>query len=154
MRTTRATHRSRAALATTQLSTYMRKKTFLLSIKVYICVNFLHGPCGVIPQKCIEVSTSWKRAVAGGVRGGADAASRSTSRLALICISWTSMTDDPEKLQSFPAGLLRNNYVVDLTIRPGRLLPCGTRAARLVCGPVCAPPYTARNMPDVCRCPP
>ncbi|XP_026738635.1 uncharacterized protein LOC113501658 [Trichoplusia ni] len=69
-----------------------------------------------------------------------------------VAIPEVDPEDDPQKEENFPAGLLRNNYVVDLTIRPGRLLPCGSRVARLVCGPECSPPYTARNMPDVCRC--
>ncbi|KAJ8735867.1 hypothetical protein PYW07_007487 [Mythimna separata] len=59
---------------------------------------------------------------------------------------------DREKPHVFPAGLLRTNYVVDLIVKPGRLLPRGGREARHYCGPVCAPPYTARELPEVCRC--
>lgn len=56
------------------------------------------------------------------------------------------------EVENFPAGLLRANYVVDLTVRPGRLLPCNGREARNMCGPKCAPPYTAGTRPDICVC--
>ncbi|KAJ8736034.1 hypothetical protein PYW08_006690 [Mythimna loreyi] len=59
---------------------------------------------------------------------------------------------DHQKPQVFPAGLLRTNYVVDLIQRPGRLIPRGGREARLICGPACSLPYTARELPEVCRC--
>ncbi|KAM3967861.1 LOW QUALITY PROTEIN: armadillo repeat-containing protein 3 [Aphomia sociella] len=62
-----------------------------------------------------------------------------------------SSVEHEEKEENFPAGLLRVNYVVDLMIRPGRLLRGGFEA-RQVCGPVCSPPYTAGKVPEVCRC--
>ncbi|XP_063899764.1 armadillo repeat-containing protein 3 [Helicoverpa armigera] len=60
--------------------------------------------------------------------------------------------DDPAIEQKYPAGLLRTNYIVDLTQRPGRLIPHGSREAKLVCGPVCFAPYTAKELPEVCTC--
>ncbi|XP_075981283.1 armadillo repeat-containing protein 3-like isoform X2 [Anticarsia gemmatalis] len=60
--------------------------------------------------------------------------------------------EDKDVVENYPAGLLRANYVVDLTVRPGRLLPREGREARLTCGPKCAPPYTAGGRPEVCLC--
>ncbi|XP_028175545.1 uncharacterized protein LOC114363880 [Ostrinia furnacalis] len=57
-----------------------------------------------------------------------------------------------DQVENYPAGLLRANYVVDLVEAPGRLLPRGGHEAARVCGPACAPPYTAHQLPDVCRC--
>ncbi|XP_031768976.2 uncharacterized protein LOC113519158 [Galleria mellonella] len=59
-------------------------------------------------------------------------------------------TEDTE--ENYPAGLLRVNYVVDLMTDPGRLVPLGSFEAQRVCGPVCASPYIARKLPEVCRC--
>ncbi|XP_014362590.2 armadillo repeat-containing protein 3 [Papilio machaon] len=62
---------------------------------------------------------------------------------------------DPEESdveQNYPAGLLRANYVVDLTQCPGRLLPIGGVDAKLICGPACDALYTARSPPDICKC--
>ncbi|XP_061709291.1 uncharacterized protein LOC133519288 [Cydia pomonella] len=55
---------------------------------------------------------------------------------------------DPEidtKEENYPAGLLRANYVVDLMVNPGRLLPRGGEDARRVCGcDPSQPTYTSR----------
>ncbi|CAK1540320.1 unnamed protein product [Leptosia nina] len=56
-----------------------------------------------------------------------------------------------DKEESYPAGLLRANYVVDLMTSPGILLPRGSADARRVCGAGCSP-YTARELTEVCRC--
>ncbi|XP_063395563.1 uncharacterized protein LOC134680367 [Cydia fagiglandana] len=46
---------------------------------------------------------------------------------------------------NYPAGLLRANYVVDLMVKPGRLLPLGGEDARRVCGcDPSQPRYTSR----------
>ncbi|XP_073957467.1 uncharacterized protein isoform X2 [Choristoneura fumiferana] len=62
--------------------------------------------------------------------------------------------DEKDIEDNYPAGLLRRNYVVDLMLRPGRLLPRGSHEARLICGPTCVPRYTARTLPEVCKCQP
>ncbi|CAH1639964.1 unnamed protein product [Spodoptera littoralis] len=60
--------------------------------------------------------------------------------------------EDREKVHNFPAGLLRANYIVDLMIKPGRLIPRGGRDSKKICGPVCSPPYISRKLPSVCKC--
>ncbi|XP_075981402.1 armadillo repeat-containing protein 3-like [Anticarsia gemmatalis] len=57
--------------------------------------------------------------------------------------------DDKDGEENYPAGLLRANYVVDLLMRPGRLLPLGGREARLICGPKTAPPYTTSTISEL-----
>ncbi|XP_053611677.1 uncharacterized protein LOC128675920 isoform X2 [Plodia interpunctella] len=57
-----------------------------------------------------------------------------------------------DKMDSFPAGLIRVNYVVDLMEQPGRLLKRGSEEARRICGPTCSPPYTSGKLPEVCSC--
>ncbi|XP_059051140.1 uncharacterized protein LOC131845977 isoform X1 [Achroia grisella] len=69
-----------------------------------------------------------------------------------VAVPEPSVGEVENKEESYPAGLLRVNYVVDLMNPPGQLLPLGSFEAQRVCGPVCAPPYTARKMPEVCRC--
>ncbi|RVE43339.1 hypothetical protein evm_012010 [Chilo suppressalis] len=54
--------------------------------------------------------------------------------------------------EKYPAGLLRANYVVDLMVNPGALYVKNSYEASRVCGPACQPPYTARELPEVCRC--
>ncbi|KAG6441864.1 uncharacterized protein LOC115448221 [Manduca sexta] len=61
-------------------------------------------------------------------------------------------SEELDKEENYPAGLLRANYVVDLTIRPGRLLPLNSHEARRICGPNCDAKYTAGTLPEVCRC--
>ncbi|CAH3953396.1 uncharacterized protein LOC123714181 isoform X1 [Pieris brassicae] len=56
-----------------------------------------------------------------------------------------------EKEESYPAGLLRANYVVDLMSTSGSLLPRGSVEARKICGAGCTP-YTAREVTEACRC--
>ncbi|KAJ2948187.1 hypothetical protein O0L34_g9996 [Tuta absoluta] len=62
--------------------------------------------------------------------------------------------DDPDNNDKFPAGLLRANYVVDLMIQPGRLIPRSSHEAQRICGPPCAPLYVARCPPVACVCHP
>ncbi|CAG4977063.1 unnamed protein product [Parnassius apollo] len=60
--------------------------------------------------------------------------------------------DSEQTEENYPAGLLRANYVVDLTERPGRLLPRGCFKTQRICGPTCDARYTARAPPEVCKC--
>ncbi|XP_063616275.1 armadillo repeat-containing protein 3-like [Cydia splendana] len=54
-------------------------------------------------------------------------------------------SENAMKEGNYPAGLLRANYVVDLMVKPGRLLPLGGEDARRVCGCDPAQPrYTSR----------
>ncbi|XP_063616368.1 armadillo repeat-containing protein 3-like [Cydia splendana] len=61
--------------------------------------------------------------------------------------------DNNMKQENYPAGLLRANYVVDLMVKQGRLLPRGGVDARRVCG--CDPSqplYTSHAaMPCFCK---
>ncbi|XP_060806930.1 uncharacterized protein LOC106129776 [Amyelois transitella] len=59
---------------------------------------------------------------------------------------------EPDKEETFPAGLIRVNYVVDLMERPGRLIKRGSVETRLVCGPTCSPPYCVGKLPEICKC--
>ncbi|XP_045496668.1 uncharacterized protein LOC123695020 isoform X2 [Colias croceus] len=60
------------------------------------------------------------------------------------------MTETTDKEESYPAGLLRANYVVDLTLSPGTLVPRESPIAQKICGN--SAPCTARELVDVCRC--
>ncbi|XP_075977018.1 armadillo repeat-containing protein 3-like [Anticarsia gemmatalis] len=77
---------------------------------------------------------------------------RATSAYAWCEVAVPDTEPEDDKEQSYPAGLLRANYVVDLTGRPGRLLPRESREARLTCGPKCAPAYTAATRAEDCVC--
>ncbi|XP_038220797.1 uncharacterized protein LOC119838768 [Zerene cesonia] len=60
------------------------------------------------------------------------------------------MTTPTDKEESYPAGLLRANYVVDLTLSPGTLVPRVSAHAQKICGNTA--PCTARDLVEVCRC--
>ncbi|XP_026319384.1 uncharacterized protein LOC113229907 [Hyposmocoma kahamanoa] len=55
-------------------------------------------------------------------------------------------------VKQYPAGLLRPNYVVDLTLQQGKLHPVGSVEARRITGPKCAPLYLVRQPPRICVC--
>ncbi|XP_063616364.1 uncharacterized protein LOC134789689 isoform X2 [Cydia splendana] len=62
--------------------------------------------------------------------------------------------ENETKEENYPAGLLRANYVVDLMVNPGRLLPLGGEDARRVCGcDPSQPSYTSRGATG-CFCKP
>ncbi|CAG4953951.1 unnamed protein product [Colias eurytheme] len=65
-------------------------------------------------------------------------------------IAVPEITETTDKEESYPAGLLRANYVVDLTLSPGTLVPRESPIAQKICGN--SAPCTARELVDVCRC--
>ncbi|CAG9796326.1 unnamed protein product [Diatraea saccharalis] len=69
-----------------------------------------------------------------------------------VAVPELRLDEELEREEKYPAGLLRANYVVDLMMRPGMLYVKDSHEAARVCGPTCMPPYTARELPEVCRC--
>ncbi|XP_026319385.1 uncharacterized protein LOC113229908 [Hyposmocoma kahamanoa] len=61
------------------------------------------------------------------------------------------LEEEEDNIPLYPSGLLRVNYVVDLTLQQGKLFPVGSVEARRICGPKGAPLYVARR-PRNCNC--
>ncbi|CAH0727623.1 unnamed protein product, partial [Brenthis ino] len=68
-----------------------------------------------------------------------------------VAVPELNPAEDLQEEESYPAGLLRANYVVDLMEAPGKLLPRLSVEAQRVCGKQCSP-YIARTLPEICKC--